>query len=164
MKTAIIIPTYNESDNIRDLVTQLLALPAAADVIVVDDNSPDGTGRIADELKGQDSRVHVIHREKKEPFGLLRVGAPVEFGIHCLPRMFASFRKEHRGVGFDLQLGHPSEILPRLEQGELDIAFADMFSEHPTQRREYAIFGIEHVMNEELVLVCSATSLWALWG
>jgi glycosyltransferase involved in cell wall biosynthesis len=60
--TAIIIPTYNESENLEQLVGLILALPLDTDVIVVDDNSPDGTGEIADRLAAEDGRVHVIHR------------------------------------------------------------------------------------------------------
>ncbi len=50
MPSAVIIPTYNESDNIPNLLSQILALPIDAHVIVVDDNSPDGTGRQVDEM------------------------------------------------------------------------------------------------------------------
>lgn len=45
----VIVPTYNEADNLDDLISQLLALPVAIGVIVVDDNSPDGTGQLADQ-------------------------------------------------------------------------------------------------------------------
>lgn len=65
----VIIPTYNEKDNITDLVKQILALPINTQVIVVDDNSPDGTGQIAQKLAAQDSRVGVIHRAGKLGLG-----------------------------------------------------------------------------------------------
>jgi glycosyltransferase involved in cell wall biosynthesis len=65
----VIVPTYNEKENITDLVEQLLALPLNAQVIVVDDHSPDGTGEIADELARQTSRVSVIHRAGKLGLG-----------------------------------------------------------------------------------------------
>jgi glycosyltransferase involved in cell wall biosynthesis len=65
----VIVPTYNEKENIVDLVEQILDLPVNARVIVVDDNSPDGTGQIADELAAQDSRVTVIHRTGKLGLG-----------------------------------------------------------------------------------------------
>ena len=68
LQTCVIIPTYNEKDNIGDLVHQILALPVEAHVIIVDDNSPDGTGQVADALAGQNDRVSVIHRPGK--FGL----------------------------------------------------------------------------------------------
>jgi glycosyltransferase involved in cell wall biosynthesis len=64
--TAVVIPTFNEAENIADLVGQLVALEPRVDVIVVDDASPDGTGAIADELAGrQPDRVSLIHRSGK---------------------------------------------------------------------------------------------------
>jgi glycosyltransferase involved in cell wall biosynthesis len=65
----VIIPTYNEKDNISELVKQILALPVNAQVIVVDDNSPDGTGQIAHQLAAQNPRVSVIHRAGKLGLG-----------------------------------------------------------------------------------------------
>lgn len=69
MDIRVIIPTYNEKDNITELVKRILALPVSAQVIVVDDNSPDGTGQIADELAAQNPRVNVIHRAGKLGLG-----------------------------------------------------------------------------------------------
>ncbi len=69
MDICVIIPTYNEKENITALVEQILALEIKARVIIVDDNSPDGTGQIADTLAGQNSRVKVIHRSQKLGLG-----------------------------------------------------------------------------------------------
>lgn len=69
MDIRVIVPTYNEKENIADLVQQILALPVNAQVIVVDDNSPDGTGQIADDLARQSARVSVIHRAGKLGLG-----------------------------------------------------------------------------------------------
>ena len=60
MKPAVLLPTYNEAENIREITTAILRVEPSATVVIVDDNSPDGTGRIADELAGD--RVRVIHR------------------------------------------------------------------------------------------------------
>jgi dolichol-phosphate mannosyltransferase len=65
----VIIPTYNEKDNIVELVRRILALRINVKVIIVDDNSPDGTGQIADQLAEEDSRVKVIHRAGKLGLG-----------------------------------------------------------------------------------------------
>jgi glycosyltransferase involved in cell wall biosynthesis len=65
----VIIPTYNEKDNICELVNHILALNVNVQVIIVDDNSPDGTGQVADQLAEQDSRVSVIHRSGKLGLG-----------------------------------------------------------------------------------------------
>lgn len=70
MQTIVIIPTYNEKENIEALVAQLLALPTGVCVIVVDDNSPDGTGVIVDRLSEKnDGRVSIIHRDGKLGLG-----------------------------------------------------------------------------------------------
>ncbi|HHJ07014.1 MAG TPA: polyprenol monophosphomannose synthase [Anaerolineae bacterium] len=68
-KISIIVPTYNESENIVELTEMLLALPLDARIIIVDDNSPDGTGQLADELRAKHKRVHVIHRRGKLGLG-----------------------------------------------------------------------------------------------
>lgn len=66
----VVVPTYNEADNVHSLVLELLALPCKLQVLVVDDNSPDGTGDIADALAAEyPGRVHVKHRQRKEGLG-----------------------------------------------------------------------------------------------
>jgi dolichol-phosphate mannosyltransferase len=70
VETFVIVPTYNEADNLDDLITQLLALPVNLGVIVVDDNSPDGTGDLADAwTEKEPNRVYVIHRPGKMGLG-----------------------------------------------------------------------------------------------
>jgi dolichol-phosphate mannosyltransferase len=65
----VVVPTYNEAENLPLLVPQVLEQSPEVEVLVVDDNSPDGTGKIADELAAAGSRVHVLHRERKEGLG-----------------------------------------------------------------------------------------------
>jgi dolichol-phosphate mannosyltransferase len=65
LKITIVTPTYNEAENLPKLVSALFALPLDLRVLVVDDNSPDGTGNVADKLAEQDSRVQVMHRPGK---------------------------------------------------------------------------------------------------
>jgi len=67
--TLIIIPTYNERENLPRMAAKLLTFPVAVDVLVVDDNSPDGTGKIADELAARHPQIHVLHRAGKEGLG-----------------------------------------------------------------------------------------------
>lgn len=69
MKAFVIIPTYNESDNVRPLATAVLAQHADLHILFVDDNSPDGTGLIIDDLASCNDRVHVIHRSGKLGLG-----------------------------------------------------------------------------------------------
>lgn len=65
----VVVPTYNESMNLPQIVPQILAQDPRIDVLVVDDNSPDGTGRIADEMARTNPRVHVLHRAGKQGLG-----------------------------------------------------------------------------------------------
>ena len=70
MKNAlIIIPTYNERENVRAIARAVLEGIPKANVLFVDDNSPDGTGDIADELAAADERIHVLHRKSKDGLG-----------------------------------------------------------------------------------------------
>ena len=68
-QTLIIVPTVNERDNLPRLAEQLLSLPAKVDLLVVDGNSSDGTGRIADELAAKHPEIGVIHEAKKSGLG-----------------------------------------------------------------------------------------------
>jgi dolichol-phosphate mannosyltransferase len=66
MRIAVVLPTYNEAENLPKLVSAIFSLPLDLNVLVVDDNSPDGTGRIADDLAGQHpGRLIVLHRTGK---------------------------------------------------------------------------------------------------
>ena len=68
-QTLIIVPTYNERENLPRMVRKLLSLPVKVDVLVVDDNSPDGTGKLADALVQQHPEVNVLHRPGKNGLG-----------------------------------------------------------------------------------------------
>lgn len=65
----VIIPTYNEIDNVREIARAVHEHAPWADLLFVDDNSPDGTGRILDQMAEADPRIHVLHREKKQGLG-----------------------------------------------------------------------------------------------
>jgi len=69
LKAMVVIPTYNERDNIEKLVNEILALHINAHILIVDDNSPDGTGHIADFLAEKHGEIHVIHRQGKMGLG-----------------------------------------------------------------------------------------------
>jgi dolichol-phosphate mannosyltransferase len=68
-RTIVVVPTYNERENLPPLAQRLFGLPVTVDLLVVDDNSPDGTGRIADELAREHALVHVLHRQEKNGLG-----------------------------------------------------------------------------------------------
>lgn len=102
--TLVIIPTYNEADNLAPVVARVREAVPEAHVLVADDNSPDGTGKIADELAADDERVHVLHRAGKEGLGAaylagFRWGLEHDFGVL---------------VEMDADGSHQPEELPRL--------------------------------------------------
>ena len=101
----VILPTYNEADNLERLVVAVRErLPADGRVLVVDDNSPDGTGGIADRLAAEHDDVEVLHRERKEGLG---------------PAYIAGFRRALAGgaelvVEMDADFSHDPAYLPQL--------------------------------------------------
>jgi len=68
-RVLVIIPTYNEAQNIESIITRLRTCEPQVHVLIADDNSPDGTGQIADRLAADDDHVHVLHRAGKEGLG-----------------------------------------------------------------------------------------------
>ena len=109
MPPAVIIPTYNESDNIPSLVSQILALPVNSHVIVVDDNSPDGTGKLVDEMAQTESRVHAVHRPAKMGLGTAHIAGmrrAFELNFDPIISMDADFSHHPRYIpGFAHALG-----------------------------------------------------------
>jgi dolichol-phosphate mannosyltransferase len=101
----LVLPTYNEAENIEPFVAAVRdKLPGAARVLIVDDNSPDGTGRIADRLATEHGNVEVLHRPRKEGLG---------------PAYIAGFRRALAGgaelvLEMDSDFSHDPAYLPRL--------------------------------------------------
>ena len=69
MKALVIVPTYNERENLPRLVQRIMGQPAPVDLLIVDGRSPDGTGELADEIARQNPRVHVFHEKEKLGLG-----------------------------------------------------------------------------------------------
>lgn len=67
--TLIVIPTYNEIDNVRQIATAIFGEMPKTDILFVDDNSPDGTGQLIDKMRETEPRVHVLHRKEKQGLG-----------------------------------------------------------------------------------------------
>lgn len=91
-KIVVLIPTYNERENLSSIVSRLRASVPEADVLVLDDSSPDGTGDLADRLAGDDSQVRVLHRTSKEGLGaayLAGFGWALDKGYDVLVEMDA---------------------------------------------------------------------------
>ncbi|MCT9106771.1 polyprenol monophosphomannose synthase [Streptomyces mirabilis] len=100
----VIIPTYNEAENIKKIVGRVRASVPDAHVLVADDNSPDGTGKLADELAAEDDHVEVLHRKGKEGLGAAYLAGfawGLEHGYGVLVEM-------------DADGSHQPEELPRL--------------------------------------------------
>jgi dolichol-phosphate mannosyltransferase len=103
MKKVVCIPTYNEKENVERITEAVLAQDPGIEVLVVDDNSPDGTGAIADGMAAANPRVHVLHRAGKEGLGpAYRAGfrRAIEMGADLVVQMDADF-------------SHPPDALPR---------------------------------------------------
>jgi dolichol-phosphate mannosyltransferase len=91
-RVLVVIPTYNERDNVEAIVERVIASVAEANVLIVDDHSPDGTGKIADEIAAADPRVHVLHRTAKAGLGgayIAGFGWGLEHGFDVLVEMDA---------------------------------------------------------------------------
>jgi dolichol-phosphate mannosyltransferase len=103
-RVIVVVPTYNEAENLPLLIPQILGRDARLEVLVVDDGSPDGTGTIADESAAQDSRVHVLHRTTKG--GL---GAAYRAGLRHALDLGADFV-----IQMDADFSHPPDALNTL--------------------------------------------------
>jgi dolichol-phosphate mannosyltransferase len=68
-RALVVVPTYNECENLPQVVPAILASDPRLDILIVDDGSPDGTGELADDVVAQNSRVHVLHRMSKQGLG-----------------------------------------------------------------------------------------------
>src|SRR4051812_8400935 len=98
----VCIPTYNERDNLEPITEAVLAADPRVDILVVDDNSPDGTGQLADTLAGRSSRIQVLHRAKKEGLGKAYLHAfrwALEKGYAYVLEMDADFSHDPKYLG-----------------------------------------------------------------
>lgn len=115
----VVVPTYNERTALPRIVTRLLDVQPSAHVLVVDDNSPDGTGKVADEIAAADARVHTLHRERKAGLGKAYV-AGFEWAL----------RRDYTViVEMDADGSHAPEDLPRLldKLSDADLAIGSRY-------------------------------------
>ncbi len=125
-KVVVVVPTYNERDNLPVLAGQLAELDVAdLHLLVVDDNSPDGTGTIADELAGgsADGRVRVLHRTVKDGLGRAYIDGmsrAIEADADIVVQM-------------DADLSHPTSVIPKmvnlLENSEVGVVIGSRYVE-----------------------------------
>jgi dolichol-phosphate mannosyltransferase len=99
--------TYNERDNLQPLLAEVSRVLPSAEMLVIDDNSPDGTGKLADELAAADPRVHVLHRASK-----LGLGTAIVAGMH-----YAIEHNYDLFVNIDADFSHHPRYLPALIAG-----------------------------------------------
>ena len=110
MRVLVVVPTYNERENLEELAPRVLSQLPDVELLVVDDGSPDGTGEYADALAAQDSRVHVLHRPEKMGLGSAYVqgfkyalGTPVDLVVQM-----------------DADFSHDPDVIPDLVAGTAD--------------------------------------------
>jgi len=122
MEASIILPTYNERENILPLSETLLSVLSSrgieGEIVIVDDNSPDGTGAIADKLSARDQRVKVIHR-------------PSRMGLATAIRDGSRVASHEIIVTMDSDFSHPPDLVPKLISAldEADITVGSRYIE-----------------------------------
>lgn len=118
MRWVAVIPTYNEKENVRAMAEAALkALPEDSGVLFVDDNSPDGTGKIIDELCRENNRIKVLHREKKEGLGRAYIAGfqeALKLGAEKVAEM-------------DCDFSHPVEKLKELFETDADVTIGSRY-------------------------------------
>jgi dolichol-phosphate mannosyltransferase len=117
VKSLVIVPTYNERENVKTLIPQILELPSEIEVLVVDDNSPDGTADVVLEMSKKDERIHLLRRKEKLGLGSAYVAgfkyALSRPEIECVFEMDADFSHDPSSIpkfleaiqDYDLVLG-----------------------------------------------------------
>ncbi len=115
MKTLIIIPTYNELENLPPLLKDIFSNAPTTDILIVDDNSPDGTGELAEKMSVEDPRVHVLHRSGKLGLGTAYIAGfkyAIAHGYDAAFEMDADFSHDPR---------HLPAFLKEIEHADLVI-------------------------------------------
>jgi glycosyltransferase involved in cell wall biosynthesis len=107
VRTCVLLPTYNEAGTIAEVVERVLASSPQAEVLVIDDNSPDGTGAIADGLAANEARVRVLHRSHKQGLGPAYLAGFADALAHGFDAM----------IEMDSDLSHDPADVPRLIAG-----------------------------------------------
>ncbi len=162
MQIGIVVPTYNEVENLSKLIPALFALPLDVSVLVVDDNSPDGTGQLADELARSNPKLTVLHRSKK--LGL--ASAHVQ-GFHY----FLDRRMDVVGQ-MDADLSHDPDTLVTMTKclESCDVVFGSRYTKDgsfdtqwPFWRKKLSAWGNLYVRAILRVPVHDITTGFRLW-
>lgn len=114
VKATVVVPTYNEKENIARLIDEILKLDLGLHILVVDDNSPDGTGKIVDEIASQRKEVSVLHREKKEGLGRAYIAGfkrAMEDGADLIIEMDADFSHDPKYLPDILEAAKRADVV-----------------------------------------------------
>lgn len=117
MKTVVVIPTYDERENVRPMAEAVLRQADDVEVLFVDDNSPDGTGAVIDGLSAENGRVHALHRMMKEGLGRAYVAG----FSHAL-----SLGAE-KVIQMDCDFSHNPDDIPRLVAADADLVIGSRY-------------------------------------
>jgi dolichol-phosphate mannosyltransferase len=109
-RVLVVVPTYNECENLPQIVPVILAQDPRVEILVVDDGSPDGTGQIADQFAAADPRVHVLHRVSKQGLGR----------AYLAGFAWALERDYTHIIEMDADFSHDAKSLPRLIDATAD--------------------------------------------
>jgi dolichol-phosphate mannosyltransferase len=104
MKAMVVVPTYNERENLEELIPRVLGQRQGLEVLVVDDGSPDGTGEYADSVAAEDPRVHVLHRP-----GKMGLGSAYVKGFQ-----YALTKDVDLVIQMDADFSHDPDVIPTL--------------------------------------------------
>lgn len=155
----ICLPTYNERANVAGLVARIRALPLAADILFIDDNSTDGTGAALDRLAGGETAVHVIHRPSRKGVGSAHLAA-IRFGYQCGYRIL---------ITMDADGTHAPEEIPRLleKSDESGIVIGSRFltaADDHRNRRDALQSRLVHWLTSQLLkLSCDMSNAFRLY-
>ncbi len=120
MRTLVIIPTFNEAENINSVILKVLNSNTETEILIVDDNSPDGTSKIVEGIAKTDTRVHLLTRQNKAGLGTAYVAGfkyAIENGYDCVVEM-------------DADLSHEPEEIPKFKQAlsQADVAIGSRYA------------------------------------
>jgi dolichol-phosphate mannosyltransferase len=163
VQLTVVTPTFNEAENLPKLVSALFALPVPSlNLLVVDDNSPDGTGELADQMAEQDERITVLHRPGKLGLGTAYVGGfqqALRMGAEAVAQMDADFSHPPEKLvdlldalrGYDMAMG--SRYVPG---GAVDVRW-------PFWRKGLSTFGNLYARTLLDLPVRDATGGFRVW-
>lgn len=106
-------------------------------------------------VQNLEAGIKQIQQAKQIPSGMIRIGSPIEFGKSYFPEIFALFRRTYPEVVFTMKLAAPADIFSMIREGELDFGLVDIFLQHDQAGQDFAIYSIEALIDEEIIMACS---------